>query len=69
MAYIRSHHTHQRRNGKPILRYEVVWRETVKDEFGRPMPVNPDFPEGPKRTRARQESYSTREAARPAATS
>ena len=63
MAYIRSYDTTQKRKGKTVKRYEVVWRESVPDQFGLPVPVNPDYPEGPKRTRSRQESYPTREAA------
>ncbi|ACC42849.1 prophage integrase [Mycobacterium marinum M] len=53
MAYVRAHETKQKRNGKALKRYEVVWRESVRDEFG--------LPTG--QTRARQESYPTREAA------
>jgi integrase len=53
MAYIRSYDTTQKRNGKALKRYEVVWRELMRDDFG--------VPTG--NTRARQESYPTREAA------
>ena len=49
MAYIRSHDTKQKRKGKPVKRYEVVWRE--------PHPTQPG------KTRARQESFTTRELA------
>ena len=63
MAYIRTHDTTQRRNGKPVKRYEVVFREPVKDEFGVPVPLDPHRPDGPKRMRSRQESYPTRKAA------
>lgn|SRR5574337_477708 len=63
MAYIRSHNTQQKRNGKPMKRYEVVWREPARDSFGLPIPSNPAHPEGPKRMRSRQESFATREAA------
>ena len=48
MAYIRSHETNIKRKGKTVKRYEVVWRE--------PHPVTGLL-------RARQESYTTREAA------
>ena len=34
MAYIRAHETNERRKGRPIKRYEVVWREPVRDSFG-----------------------------------
>ncbi|WP_280484310.1 tyrosine-type recombinase/integrase [Nocardia cyriacigeorgica] len=63
MAYIRSYDTTARRNGKPVKRYEVVWREPVRDEYGLPVPVDPAKPNGRKKTRACQESYPTREAA------
>ncbi|MFD6399364.1 hypothetical protein [Nocardia sp. NPDC060249] len=48
MAYIRSYDTTTRRNGKPVKRYEVVWREPVREEFGLPIPVDPARPEGKK---------------------
>lgn len=48
MAYIKAHDTKQKRKGKPVKRYEVVWRE--------PHPVTG-------KTRFRQESYPTRELA------
>jgi integrase len=41
----------------------VVWRETVRDEFGLPVPKNPDNPDGPKLSRAQQETYSSRDEA------
>lgn len=53
MAYIRAHETKQKRKGKPIKTYAVVWREPVRDDFG--------LPTG--QLRARRETYSTREAA------
>jgi integrase len=53
MAYVRAHETKQKRNGKALKRYEVVWREPVRDSFGLPTGT----------TRARQETYPTREAA------
>ena len=38
MAYIRTHDTAQRnrRSGKPVKRYEVVWREQATDAMGLP---------------------------------
>lgn len=63
MAYIRTHETTQRRNGKPVKRYEVIWREPVRDEFGLPVPQDPERPKGRKKTHAMQESYTSREAA------
>ena len=53
MAYIRSHVTQAKRKGKPVRRYEVVWREPETDTNG--------LPTG--KMRARQESYPTRVAA------
>jgi len=53
MAYVRAHETKQKRNGKALKRYEVVWREPVRDSFG--------LSTG--KTRARQETHPTREAA------
>jgi len=54
MAYVRAHDTKQKRKGKPVKRYEVVWREPATDTNGLPIPG---------RMRSRQESYPTREAA------
>ncbi|MEX3646539.1 tyrosine-type recombinase/integrase [Mycolicibacterium porcinum] len=54
MAYIRSYDTKQRRRGKPVKRYEVVWREPATD-------ATTGLPTG--KMRARQESYPTRETA------
>lgn len=53
MAYVRAHETKQKRNGKPIKTYAVVWREPVRDDFG--------LPTG--QLRSRRETYSTRDAA------
>lgn len=61
MAYIRAHETTQRRNGKAVKRYEVVFSEFVRDEMGLPVPVDPAKPSGRKKTRDRQESFATRE--------
>jgi integrase len=54
MTYIRSYSTKQKRKGKPVRRYEVVWREPATDTNGLPIPG---------KHRSRQESYTTREAA------
>jgi hypothetical protein len=54
MAYIRTHETQQRRKGKAVKRYEVIWREPATDP-------STGLPTG--RMRARQESYATSEAA------
>jgi integrase len=34
MAYVRAHETKQKRNGKALERYELVWREPMRDSFG-----------------------------------
>jgi integrase len=60
MPYIRSHETTRRKNGKPAKRYEVCWREPVKDAFGVPVPLDPNRPDGPKRMRPRQERFTDR---------
>lgn len=54
MAYIRSYDTKQKRKGKPVKRYEVVWREAATDP-------TTGLPTG--KMRSRQESYSNRETA------
>lgn len=51
MAYVRAHETKRRKNGKAVKRYEVVWREPVRDEYGVPLPG---------KLRSRQESYAAR---------
>jgi integrase len=53
MAYVRSYETKQKRNGKPVRTYQVVWREPATDTYG--------LPNGKHRTRS--EAYPTREAA------
>jgi integrase len=63
MAYIREHETKSRDNGKPVKHYVVAWRETERDEFGLPIPKHPNRPNGPKRTRAQQETYTNRDEA------
>lgn len=62
MAYLKVSDTKAKRNGKPVKSYAVIWREPVRDEFGLPVPENPDHPSGPKRMRNRSERYPTREA-------
>lgn len=51
MAYIRTHETQSKRGGKPVKRYEVVWREPARDPLG--MPISD-------KTKSRQESYPSR---------
>ncbi|BDH56577.1 tyrosine-type recombinase/integrase [Tsukamurella sp. PLM1] len=59
MAYIRAHETTTKRKGRPVKRYEVVWREPIRDEFGLPILDA----RGKPKLRSRQESHPTREAA------
>jgi integrase len=63
MAYMKVTETQQKRKGKAVKRYAVIWREQVRDAFGLPVAENPDHPEGPKRMRNRSERYPTRETA------
>lgn len=63
MAHLRTHETRQKRNGKPIKTYAVVWREPVRDPFGLPIPLDPVQAGGAKQMRARRETFTTREAA------
>jgi integrase len=46
MAHIRTHDTTERRKNKVVKTYGVVWREPDRDQFGLPIPVNPDHPRG-----------------------
>lgn len=57
MAYIRSHETTHKRKGRAVKRYEVVWREPVRDDYGLPVKL----PSGQTKLRSRQESFATRE--------
>ena len=45
MAHIRTHDTERRKN-KVVNTYGVVWREPDRDQFGLPIPINPDDPRG-----------------------
>lgn len=63
MAHIHTRETTQRKNGKPVKTYVVVWKEAARDEFGLPIPVNPARPHGRKKQKEHQETYPTREAA------
>lgn len=56
MAHIRAHETSQKRKGRAVKRYEVVWREPVRDDYGLPVQEN-----GKTKMRSRQESFGTRE--------
>ncbi|WP_047888889.1 tyrosine-type recombinase/integrase [Rhodococcus sp. ARP2] len=63
MAWVKSYETKQRNRGKPVKTYKVIWKEVERDAYGLPIPTDPANPEGRKRTRNRQESFPTREAA------
>jgi integrase len=54
MAHIRSYDTQRKRKGKTVRMHRVIWREQTTDANGLPIPG---------KTRARQETYPTREAA------
>lgn len=62
MAHIRTHDTERRKN-KVVKSYGVVWREPDRDQFGLPIPVNPDH-RGAEAMRAWRETYSARRATR-----
>lgn len=62
MAYLREHVTKQRdERGRPVKTYTVEWRETVRDDFGLPVPKYPNRPDGPPATRFRRETYASRD--------
>jgi hypothetical protein len=63
MARIRTHDTTERRKNKVVKTYGVVWREPDRDQFGLPVPVNPDHPRA-EVMRAWRETYSARRATR-----
>lgn len=64
MAYIRTQDTKVRSRGKALKRYIVCWREDAVDTETRlSIPLNPANPDGPKKKRSRQESYSCRDEA------
>ena len=54
MAYVRSYETKQKRNGKRVKTYQVVWREAATNANGLPIP---------NKHRTRSEAYRTSEAA------
>ena len=54
MAHIRSYDTQRKRKGKTVWMHRVIWREQATDANGLPIPG---------KTRARQETYPTREQA------
>ncbi|MEV6621021.1 site-specific integrase [Amycolatopsis sp. NPDC051106] len=64
MATIRNVETKQRKNGKPVVHYEVCWTEPAVDDQGRPIPANPEKPNGRKKVRHRSETYHTFDAAK-----
>lgn len=60
MAHVRERNTKARENGKPVKAYAVRWTEVVRDEFGLPVPRDPNRPEGPKLTDWHQLTYESR---------
>ena len=64
MAHIRTHDTTERRKNKVVVKtYGVVWREPDRDQFGLPIPVNPDHLRG-RSDAPWRETYSARRATR-----
>ncbi|MQY25121.1 tyrosine-type recombinase/integrase [Nocardia aurantia] len=63
MAWIKPYETKDRRNGKPVKSYVVIWKEPAWDEFGLPIPADPARPGGRKKQVQQQETYPNREAA------
>jgi len=63
MAHILTHDTTERRKNKVVKTYGVVWREPDRDQFGLPVPVNPDHPRG-RSDAPWWETYSARRATR-----
>ena len=57
MAHIRERNTKERENGKPVKAYVVRWTEVVRDEFGLPVPRDPNRPDGPKLREPHQLTY------------
>jgi len=63
MAWIKAYETQDRKHGKAVKTYRVIWKEVERDAYGVPIPYDPAKPNGRKRTRNRQESFATREEA------
>ncbi|MGX9294108.1 MULTISPECIES: tyrosine-type recombinase/integrase [Tsukamurella] len=63
MAWIKTRDTATRHRGKPVKAYVVIWKETERDDYGLPIPVDPAKPNGRKKTANRQETFPTRELA------
>ncbi|MBF6131603.1 site-specific integrase [Nocardia otitidiscaviarum] len=63
MAWIKPYETKDRRNGKPVKSYIVIWKEPARDAFGLPIPADPNRPNGRKKQVQQQETYPNREAA------
>lgn len=51
--------TKQRKNGKPVRTYIVTWKETVRDEFGMPVPQDPARPTGRKKKSQHYRTFAT----------
>lgn len=54
MAFVKAYETKQRRNGKPVKTYRVIWKEVERDAYGLPIPADLAKPEGRKKTRDRK---------------
>ncbi|MDP0398912.1 site-specific integrase [Tsukamurella strandjordii] len=56
---IKARETQQRKHGKTIRTYVVVWKETMRDEFGMPVPEDPARPTGRKKKSQHQRTFAT----------
>ncbi|MCX2756600.1 tyrosine-type recombinase/integrase [Gordonia sp. 4N] len=63
MAWIKTYETKDRKRGKAVKTYRVIWKETRRDERGLPIPASEANPTGRKRSTNRQRTFGDREAA------
>ena len=63
MAWIKTYETKDRRRGKPVKTYRVIWKEVGRDERGLPVPASDANPSGRKRSTNRQRTFADRDAA------
>ncbi|MDH3022670.1 tyrosine-type recombinase/integrase [Gordonia alkanivorans] len=63
MAWIKTYETKDRKRGKRIRTYRVIWKETRRDDRGLPIPASEANPSGRKRSTNRQRTFADREAA------
>lgn len=63
MAWIKTYETKDRKRGKPVRTYRVIWKEVERDAYGLPIPASDANPSGRKRSTNRQRTFADREAA------